>query len=318
MLNKVQEIVAWPLQCEMCLMPLLAKPAGGERTVAKTPMVYRCWNRIRRGHIRGWEDTQNNSYDHARAGSSAYLAAADRGLTFEISKAIGQQAAVMLWDVHKYFDSVQVPELLQRAERTGYPALDLSLGLAMHTAPRLLQNQQNLSDGTTVNASLLAGCSQSVPLTRAYLSEAIDEVTEEPELHITTYVDDVGMGAVGTAAKVIDILTDSSIKFVRGLIKAKLKVADKSVLVASSRALAHRIRSKLSQAGIHMLEAPFARDLGLTFNLSGKRSTAGLQSRHSQARSRLLKIKSLTEVNKRARRLAAAAGLSKATWGRPT
>ena len=57
------------------------------------------------------------------------------------------------------------------------------------------------------------------------------------------------------------------------------------------------------------------RDLGLQLNLSGKRDTSLIDQRMRQAGSRFDKIKNLSQVNKRARRLSVAAGLSKATWG---
>ena len=47
-LNECQQMATWPVQMMVNLMPLLGKPGGGERCVAKTPMLYRTWNRRRR------------------------------------------------------------------------------------------------------------------------------------------------------------------------------------------------------------------------------------------------------------------------------
>ena len=89
------------------------------------------------------------------------------------------------------------------------------------------------------------------------------------------------------------------------------------MVIASSRSVAKRIKELLlSDAGVEVKIANGSTDLGLQLNLSGSRDTTLSGKRLRQAGIRFDKIKGLMQVNKRARRLAVAAGLSKATWGR--
>ena len=180
-------------------------------------------------------DTNDNAvaFDKARAGSSAFKAAAARALQLEIAQAIGKCAAALLWDVHKYFDSVNIAELSSRAQEARYPVLDLAMGLQMHIAPRVLQHQKNCSQATQVTQSILAGCSQAVPFTKAYLNAELCKL-QEPGIQLGVYIDDVGMSTTGTTFAVVQLLADAGAKFVRCMQAAKLKVAAKSVLMASS------------------------------------------------------------------------------------
>ena len=51
-----------------------------------------------------------------------------------------------------------------------YPNEALVMGLQVHLSPRVIQNQGVSSQPIEVNNSILAGCSQSIPYTRAVLT----------------------------------------------------------------------------------------------------------------------------------------------------
>ncbi len=93
------------------------------------------------------------------------------------------------------------------------------------------------------------------------------------------------------------------------------KVSSESVVIASSKKVAKRIKDLLADDGIDVKTAISNRGLVLQLNLGGAQDTTLGGKLFRQARARLSEIKGPTEVNKRARRLAVAAGLPKATWG---
>ena len=222
--------------------------------------LFRAWSRSRRQVVQQWETDHVVIYDKARAGSSAFKAAAARALQLEIAQAVGKCAAALLWDVHKYFDSVNIAELSSRAQKASYPVLDLAMGLQMHVSPRVLQHQKHCSQPTRVTQSILAGCSQAVPFTKAFLNHELG-LLQETGVSLGVYIDDVGLSTSGSVAEVIQHLAAAGVKFVRCMQAAKLKVAAKSVLLATSKAAANHIIAKLARAGIHVDKAKCGRDL---------------------------------------------------------
>ena len=67
--------LSWPSWFLCVLMAAIPKPAGGERTVAKTPMLYRMYGAMRRQHVKDWELRVAQSWDVACPGGSALEAA---------------------------------------------------------------------------------------------------------------------------------------------------------------------------------------------------------------------------------------------------
>ena len=74
----------------MNLMPVLGKPGGGARCVAKAQILYRLWCKCTRGLVRVWERQHTASWDTAKEGSSALWPALARGLKAEIASGTGK------------------------------------------------------------------------------------------------------------------------------------------------------------------------------------------------------------------------------------
>lgn len=270
--------------------------------------------KVRRQDADALQGLEQSQTAHGQ-GSSAYQAVAARGLALEVSKALGKTAVCILWDVRKYFDSVNITELTARAEAAQYPPLDLATALQMHTVPRVLQHQQCLSEGTAVTTSLLAGCSQSVPLTKAYLNDDTQQQQQQEGVQTTTYIDDVGSFGSGAPGRAMAATAQAAVRFDQTLRRAYLWPAGRSILLATSRQLAYRIQQRLAKLGIEVQVGQSARDLGVTLNLGKKRVACTAAVRLKIGKQRLARVLSLTEASKRARRLAATSGLAKAMWG---
>ena len=68
----------WPTTLMCNVMAMLGKPQGGERCVAKSPLLYRAVCRIRKPVVAEWEKQAAHHRDTAVRGSSAAVAASSR------------------------------------------------------------------------------------------------------------------------------------------------------------------------------------------------------------------------------------------------
>jgi len=259
-----QSWLAWPTCFHANLMALLPKPQGGWRFVAKTSMVYRIWNLVRRPAVKAWEAKTAAPWDYAKPGSSAMSAALSRALADEIAQAHGQHACAVLWDFEKLFDSIYPALLVRRALALGYPLVDLVLGLRVHLSPRCLQVAGLCSLPVWVDRSILAGCSQSIPLTRAFLKQDLGQVVHASGASLSLFVDDVGVLSTSPSPWLAaSSLVASCRAFVAMAKRLALSISSKSVLLSSSPALDQRLAKAKRTYGIPASLGPGGRDLGL-------------------------------------------------------
>ena len=186
----------------------------------------------------------------------------------------------------------------------GYPPVDLALGMAVHTAPRVLELGGACSDPVLPRRSILAGCAQSIPFVRALLRKPLDVVVgTSPGARTAAYVDDVSQFAMGTFLAVVNALVDAGLVFARVTRKLKLTISSKSVVVASSPKLAQEIAAQLKSCGqLHDIRvASSARDLGICNNPSRRRRTTLQQERLKKAKLRTAKVSSMAKSVRRAR-----------------
>ena len=119
-------------------MGLLPKPQGGQRTVAKTPSLYRLWNVIQSPEMRKWSGESAPEWDFASQGRSAAFSATLRAWTNEVATLSGLACATVLWDMETFFDTIHPREVLKQGIHFGYPPRLLLLALSMHAALRVL------------------------------------------------------------------------------------------------------------------------------------------------------------------------------------
>ena len=99
--------------------PWHSPPSGSsQRTIAKTPLVYRMWARSRRKPIAKWEATLVKPYDTASKNSSALVAAANRSLFAEICVRNNLKVCATLYDLHKFFDTIDPIALVDASTKT--------------------------------------------------------------------------------------------------------------------------------------------------------------------------------------------------------
>lgn len=164
--NYLNDVVV-PHQNLVSLNALLGKPNGTCRTVCKTTILHRMAMRAD-SSVRQWENDNLQEYDKASVGSSALLAALKRNLAAEIAHWLGKSFAAVFNDFEKYFDTMDLETIINEAFATKFPLGPLAFSLQQHMAPRVLQANGCSSKLININASILAGCKISVPITRLY------------------------------------------------------------------------------------------------------------------------------------------------------
>ena len=323
-LNTCQSILQWPVQFMINAMTLISKPLGGQRSIAKTPMVYRLWNIVNADDVRRWSDQNCPAYDFASKGRSALFAGAHRCWSNELCRYAGLETASVLWDVEKFFDNIRPQDVLREGVRLGYPLGILIMALSLHTAPRCLLLGGILSQVMLPGKSILAGCFHSVNFARLIMNAPINKVISTcapPTLRVTTFVDDVAQISLGTRMQVVRSAIYAAIAFCAGMKSLRLSISAKSVVISSSPKLAGLIAKVVAKHAKVMLHCKGAeRDLGVLNNPSKKRvrNTALQKARLQKAGKRFSRIAPLARQIRAARALAKTGAVPQATWGAVT
>ena len=156
-MRNIEASLAWPLVILLILTALTPKPDGTLRAIGLTPTTYRVWARARRQEALEWEEAKAGFWDSAMRSSSALRAGVLRALANESAATIGMASATLLWDLEKFYDSVNLERLVSESIRLGFCAVILYLSLAMHTSVRIIKVQGHLAEGIHPTTGLVAG-----------------------------------------------------------------------------------------------------------------------------------------------------------------
>eukprot|EP00969_Alexandrium_andersonii_P170025 7517284-Alexandrium_andersonii.AAC.1 len=87
----------------------MSKPKGGERPIALMAFLYRVLARADRASlVVEWEAGRAGFWDKAIRGSSALAASVMRLVRGEIASAHGLTFCNLLWDMEKFYDSIDL------------------------------------------------------------------------------------------------------------------------------------------------------------------------------------------------------------------
>ena len=117
LLSDIQHSGTPPLQMMQNIMATLPKKCGGTRTVAIAATIYRLLMELDNEEVAEYERQNAFHGDSATAGSSAVRAAEDRALMAELETIEGKKTVTFLWDLKKFFDSINIPMLVIEAEK---------------------------------------------------------------------------------------------------------------------------------------------------------------------------------------------------------
>jgi len=201
-------------------------------------MLYRHTLRVRE-QVGIWEDNNTGSFDTAGKGKSALLAAAYRSIKAEVYGQTEDQVIAVFHDFEKFFDTIDIPILIEKAIELEFPILDLALTITQHMAPRIIQCDSFCSKPILVNRSILAGCRHSVALTRVLMLTGITKINiEHPLVSTDVYVDDTAMLTYGERQESLDNITNAVIDFAKFAHSMHLKLSHKGVIVAKIQQVA--------------------------------------------------------------------------------
>ena len=326
-LTSVQRATAWPIQNLLCLGSLIAKALGGQRPISKTPLLYRLWCVVRAPTLQSWKDANCPPWDTASKGHCAEVSACSRLWLMEAAHVAGLHAAGNMWDMEKFFDTVNLDDVRRLGVQRHYPRTELQLALAMHRAPRILQMLGVAANVIVPTRSIIQGCTHSDSFARLIMWRPVQRsvqdvddirVTDRQIAHVipATYVDDVSQIAVGTRSGVARALTIAGISFTSSIRQFKLLVSCKSLVVSSDLQLAKLISSTLrKEARVTLTPCTSGRDLGILLSAKAKRNTSLQSNRLNKAVGRLKRIAPLAKSLRAARRLIATGALPQCLWG---
>ena len=152
--------------------------------------------------IREWDLAEGHCYDSALAGNSSLRAAVMRALKIENATAAGMHVGHLLWDMEKFYDSVDLLILAGDLIKRKYPSELLVLGILAHAAPRVLKVGLCLSEVITrMGRSMVAGCQQAVSFARGLLYDLCYTLTHTIErCPVHQHVDDLSQAIITSTA----------------------------------------------------------------------------------------------------------------------
>ena len=113
----------------------------------------------------------------------------------EIEISEGKLWVQLMWDISAFYDSIALPETLQRLEETQAPRVPTTMALMAHKAPRWLKMNDSFSDMAPRTAlSILVGCSSSTSLARAYMQRVAATTLDYRGVLTNQHVNDLSHG----------------------------------------------------------------------------------------------------------------------------
>ena len=314
-MRKTVEQLALPMQALLVIISLIGKKLGGTRGVAVCASFYRLLMALLKSDVRDWDASVGLEGDSALPGHSPLDEAVWRQLLMEQATLRGKFVVQLLWDVSKFFDSLDVPLLVERVVELQFPLDQLVLAMQAHRAPRVLRALGSFGEPIpSTGTSILAGCTSSTSLSRGYLrkvtahvgngGQAFGEHRAEASHYVNQHVDDVSQLIVAdTEPAALQVSCRQGLKLANALVRSKLEISDKSIAVASNPRLARLVSVALTRAGQPIASAAQAEDLGISTACGSRRTVGALAKRLRKGLARAQRCKLLTRADPRACKL---------------
>ena len=278
-----------PLQALTNIMATLPKKDGGARTVAIATTIYRILMELDNEELEESEKTNAFRNDSAKAGASAAIAAEDRALEAELARADQQDTLTMLYDMKKFFDSLNVAKLFELANDCPFPSKQLVLSMIVHHAPRRLKLGKALSEPIVrMGRSILAGCKRSTPLARVYTLNMVKVLANTHSTFTSLYihVDDISTLTKASSGKeMVKRATAFACDFAKFARDLKLDISDKTTVVPDN-VHTRQFAKNASQLGVPMKVSKEGTDIGVDCSSASKRSTKKQRARAAQTAAR--------------------------------
>jgi len=223
------------------------------------------------------------------SGSSCLLVALARAVLGEASLVLGASQAQILWDITKFYDSIDPGKMAGFAGTVGYPLMQLYLGLLMHQAARFILDNGQASDFLVPGASILAGCTQSTSWAKVYLHDLLQKVHDDfIPVRLSSWIDDLHQMMLGSRSEVVRLMADAAGFLQQGLAARSCHFAPKSFVLSTSQGLSSQASQALIAKGIVLDVKVHGRDLGLDTTLGRRRRVGMVALRARAARARMV------------------------------
>ena len=153
--------------------------------------------------------------------------------------------------------------------------------------------------------SVLAGCSLSTSLARAYLHPVLAGLATMNGHFSSEHVDDISQITIRQSeAEAVRIAIVQGIRLAEGMAERDLTISDKSVVVSNNFQAAKKVARLISQAGYPLKAVKHAEDLGVSTSAGGRRVVHSGHKRCSKAKRRAARVGRLSRQHLRAAQLA--------------
>lgn len=243
----------------------------------------------------------------------------------EVNTLHGKAVNIVLWDMEKFYDNVDILNLSAKAIDVEYPIMVFTLGIRMHFAPRAFKAYDCNAYLHIPSNGIIAGCVQSNYLATVVLFSILqafwDKSTGPTSTHVTntyirTFVDDIGLSEAGEPDEVYKAITENFDFLAEGLREVGCVISHKTTFLASNNVPGTAIRRNLDRRGISFKYQHFAKDLGVASSAGVKRISSIMASRFKTAESRVKRIKAFDRVNRKACRLSNTGAWPQSIYGK--
>ena len=307
--------ISWPLQALTVLMRLIGKKSGGTRTIATCASVYRVLMALTAEPVRKWDVEVALRGDTAKRGTNPTLEVFDRHANLEIIAHDKKPVVATFWDGEKFFDQLGVSSTIDSCEKKNFPKVQLSLGMQVHRAPRILLDGNEA--GPTVaqtGCSVLPGCTLSPSLARARVQDSVQPGSEGEEF---MHVDDVAQFFHDASTeKLVSKAISEGVKLGRSMRANDVVISPKTVVVSSRPGVAARVAAGIAKAlEVDIKSASSNNDLGVETGGGTRRVAKAQKERVGKARVRCKRIRFMVKASLKASKLTRVGAIPMATYG---
>ena len=250
---------------------------GGERLIGLLPMWQCVHFKATSTELAVWEHGRAQFWDSALRGSGVLRAAC---FWLEAAAALDMPAALAMFDIKKFLDSLNPALLCQQLVGLGYPPVMLALHCLAHWAARIITHAGQASGFIIPARSVLQGRGASCSFAMWFTIELCETAHRcLPRSIIGIHVDDLDSLQVGSRRMVVKETVEAARVVHSKLGGLKLRMASKSNVVASDLAYAQEISQRCADLGIRTQAKATGKELGAPVGGGKRRSVAPLLKR---------------------------------------
>ena len=238
-------------------------------------------------------------------------------LESELALHQGFQGAGLLLDLRRFYDSVNLADLVDAAIELNYPLRLLALALDSYLGVRILTLSGCIHKGILPSGGILPGCGQAVSLARAFLFAPFEATSKSVSgQSLREWVDDISCRLYGTHASLVATFPILLRALLTGLRRRKVQLSpDKSGVLASSASLRRELVALARQQGCDEIKGlATARDLGHDTSLGARRTVVVRRARMHAGSKASAKINRLSSSNRDACKLFRTNAYPKSCW----